>query len=69
MNNTLSELIWKMECKGFDAVEIYFYLTAIWMVASPVLIHDALSLRIANEHRSLALAQAHVEIDFTNYKK
>ena len=66
---TMYDLVWKMECKGFDVVEIHFYLSAIWMIASPIIIDSVGSLDVANEHRAFALAQAHVEIDFTNFKK
>ena len=66
---TMSDLIWKMECKGFDVVEIHFYLSAIWMIACLIIIDSRSSLAVVNEHCAFALAQAHVEIDFTNFKK
>ena len=74
MNNTLGELIWKMECKGFDAVDIHFYITVIWLIdVFPFVNCPWINYE---NHRKVYLSmqqsridQAHIEIDFTNFKK
>jgi len=66
MDNTIRELIYKMECKGFDILEIHFYLDFVWMVVSIyVLAPSDYEKKVCKER----LAQAHIEIDFTGYKK
>jgi hypothetical protein len=62
---TLRDLIWKMECKGFDAYDVHIWISAIWCITAPLLIVGVAE----REYYDKALKQAHVEIDFTNYKK
>jgi len=65
---SLPDLIWNMECKGFDSSAIHFYLDTIWLLFSYIpQIHSRSSYeRKLYEER---LAQAHIEIDFTGYQK
>lgn len=60
----MEELLYKLECKGFGPVEMYYLVHGIWMIP---LYHDG-SASFSKRYNE-ALAQAHVEIDFTNYKK
>ena len=65
---TLSDLVWKMECKGFDSISIHFHIHHIWMLFcySPIFTPMSSYERKLYEKN---LAQAHIEIDFTGYQK
>lgn len=68
MDNTLTDLHWKMECKGYSEFEIRFYFESIWMLVnySPVIYSR---INCERELFLERLKQAHIEIDFTNFKK
>ena len=66
--NDLKELIYKMECKGYDGSEIHFWIDCIWMLNVYIIrILPASDWEKADYEKKLA--QAHIEIDFTGYKK
>lgn len=69
VKGSLQELIWKMECKGYDKYSICIYISTIWMII------DYRVLRLSSMgywgrfHYNDNLAQAHIEIDFMGYVK
>lgn len=68
---SLRDLVWKMEGKGFDWAEIHFYISVIWDIPlAPVLEYENsyVGMRQDSEYEK-RLMNAHVEIDFTGYKK
>jgi hypothetical protein len=68
-SESLNDLVWKMECKGYDAYEIHFWITGIWCILGLSYCGNSNHSKFYRNHFDIALAQAHVEIDFTNYKK
>lgn len=66
--NSITDLIWKMECKGFEDVSIHFYINYIWLLTPGIYLVGIVDNLISCEYRD-RLAQAHIEIDFTNFKK
>lgn len=62
--NFMKELLYKLECKGFSYVEMHCWINFIWMIP----LYDDGSRYFLKRHNE-CLAQAHIEIDFTNYKK
>lgn len=66
---SLSELIWKMECKGYDSNEIHIWISCIWMLTNIYFIPSIFRGYWQKKDYDDRLAQAHIEIDFTGYKK
>jgi hypothetical protein len=80
MDKSMSELIWKMECKGYDMDDIHFFVEIVWLIVHPIFMPPPtvfftyLEEPVSEkgyywELYQYQLNQAHVEIDFMGFKR